>query len=66
MKMSLATYDQLAAAVRPHMTTESKTSERARWNALYASGFDYSEYLYGQGLNDDHIDTALRAIARHV
>ena len=44
---------------------------RYRWDLLYGADFLYppqaltgrmSEHLYAQGLNDEHIDTALRAI----
>lgn len=34
---------------------------RYRWDVLHASRFDVCE-LYAQGLNDNHIDTALRSI----
>jgi hypothetical protein len=38
------------------------TTERERWDALWASP-DHPEFLrrcYAEGLNDNHIDTALR------
>ena len=34
---------------------------RYRWDLLYGADFR-SEHFYAQGLNDEHIDTALRAI----
>ena len=37
------------------------TPKRYRWDLLSASLFP-TEVLYRSGLNDDHIDTALRAI----
>jgi hypothetical protein len=37
---------------------------RFRWDLLHASKFDTSA-LYAAGLNDTHIDTALRQIIRH-
>ena len=66
MKMTLATYDLLSDAVRPLMFGRAKLcleSERARWDALHASRFD-TRILYSQDLDDSHIDTALRAIAK--
>ena len=37
------------------------SAERFRWDALHASGFKTAP-LYSAGLNDSHIDTALRRI----
>lgn len=37
------------------------SAERFRWDMLHASGFN-TKPLYDAGLNDSHIDTALRRI----
>lgn len=37
------------------------SATRFRWDMLWASGFD-TRPLYDAGLNDSHIDTALRSI----
>ena len=59
MKISAELFDELKAVVRvPYEATE-----RQRWDALWASGYPVSK-LYDAGLNDDHIDTALKAIAK--
>jgi hypothetical protein len=36
---------------------------RQRWDALWNSGFDVAR-LYSEGLDDNHIDTALRTIGQ--
>ncbi len=38
------------------------TTERQRWDALYAhpDGAEFVKRCYAEGLNDNHIDTALR------
>ena len=69
MKMDPTTFAQLRAAIAGPMgkiMADGEVSpERARWDALWASGFDAAP-LYLAGLNDDHIDTALRKIAREL
>jgi hypothetical protein len=42
--------------------------KRVRWDALQAAGLIpwICDTLYPAGLNDDHIDTALRAVMREV
>jgi hypothetical protein len=62
MRMSQELYLRLRQAVAPHMPLDGMNSERARWDALWASGFDTRE-LYAESLNDAHIDTALKKIA---
>ena len=62
MKMSDSTYLALAAAIEP-FNLQPDTTMRQRWDSLWASGFDVNR-LYAEGLNDNHIDTALRRIAR--
>ncbi len=57
MKMRPETYKDLKAAI----ARTGMTAKRARWDALWASGFDVAR-LYKEGLNDEHIDTALRSI----
>jgi hypothetical protein len=59
MKITKSDYEALRTAVLPFMPAGA--AERERWDALWASEFDVMPlYTY---LNDDHIDTALRAIA---
>ena len=38
---------------------------RERWDFFWISGFKISR-LYDAGLNDDHIDTALRRVFKHL
>lgn len=63
MKMTAKQYAPLYRAVAPLLRGKRKITERDRWDALWMSGFPV-ERLYAAGLNDDHIDTALRRIAR--
>jgi hypothetical protein len=62
MRISQSLYLELRKVVEPHMPKEGMNSERARWDALRASGFD-THWLYKEVLNDAHIDTALKKIA---
>ena len=64
MKMSPGDFASLRAAVTPHLASTadpSHSSMRQRWDAMHKSGFD-TRPLYKAGLNDNHIDTALRRI----
>ena len=64
MKMSASDFAALRTAVTPHLATTADPSHsamRQRWDAMHKSGFD-TRPLYKAGLNDDHIDTALRRI----
>ena len=77
MKASPEQRAALAAAIHPLDITEHREAYRSgripradqikdldaryRWDLLWASRFDIAA-LYAAGLNDDHIDTALRAI----
>lgn len=64
MKMSPELFSALSAAVKPHIASTADPSHsptRQRWDALWKSGFD-TRKLYNAGLNDAHIDTALRRI----
>jgi hypothetical protein len=63
MKMSDDLFDDLRAAIDSVGGLVPEASMRNRWDALWRSGFNLSQ-LYKAGLNDDHIDTALRRIAR--
>lgn len=47
--------------VIPRIDRAKDTAMRHRWDALWAARFDCKP-LYDAGLNDNHIDTALRAI----
>ncbi len=62
MKMSPELYSELKAAVAPIGLIPEATM-RNRWDALWASKYPVNK-LYNAGLNDDHIDTALRQIVR--
>ena len=62
MKMSPVLFTELAAAIDATIILAPGATMRERWNALFASGFPVNR-LYDSGLNDNHIDTALRAIA---
>jgi hypothetical protein len=44
-----------------HYVAQGWSAKRFRWDMLHASGFN-TKGLYDAGLNDDHIDTALRSI----
>lgn len=64
MKMSSGDFAKLSAAVAPHLASTADPSHspmRQRWDAMHKSGYD-TRPLYKAGLNDDHIDTALRKI----
>ena len=65
MKMTRATYEALSDAVLPIMrkVAHMPLNERLRWDCLFASKFPI-ERLYNEGLDDNHVDTALRAIAK--
>jgi hypothetical protein len=73
MKMTPDHYNQLSAAIVAKLDSipniwrncrgQGLTPMRFRWDALHASKFD-TNVLYKAGLNDDHIDTALRAICK--
>ena len=62
MKMSSDSFAALQAALVPFLKPGA-ASERDRWYALWQSGFNVMS-LYRQGLDDTHIDTALRRIYR--
>ena len=71
MKMTDEHYNRLKAAIariwdpccpmRYAMT--GKSPDRLRWDLLHASKFPVG-ILYSAGLDDGHIDTALRRIVR--
>lgn len=64
MKMSSGDFASLSAAVKPHLASTADPAHspmRQRWDAMNKSGFNTSP-LYKAGLNDNHIDTALRKI----
>ena len=77
MKMGASTYNKLEAAVKGVLAAypgshekyraAGLSDERWRWDLLHASGFNTS-LLYAHngrpGLNDNHIDTALRQITK--
>lgn len=61
MKMDRHLYDKLAAALRDAPKAET---ERQRWDALFEHAGHIVGECYRAGLNDAHIDTALRRIFR--
>lgn len=65
MKMSPELYRELENAIWPRLPPirYGPSTMRQRWDFLWASGYDVNK-LYKAGLNDDHIDTALRTITR--
>jgi hypothetical protein len=62
MKMSGTLFADLRSAIEASGGLVQGASMRNRWDALWRSGFP-TQRLYAAGLNDDHIDTALRLIA---
>jgi hypothetical protein len=78
MRMSQRHFDELAAHVAAFLNgkclseddvtefyhARGLSMERARWDTLHASKFD-TRPLYAAGLNDAHVDTALRRILHH-
>ena len=59
MRMS----ETLQRELRQILPTERAATERARWDALWATGArasDWTTCCYAEGLADNHIDTALR------
>ena len=73
MRMSTDSFDRLSNALRPLLDTHptaiqeyheaGHSMQRFRWAVLYASKYDIRA-LYDEGLNDNHIDTALRKITK--
>ena len=71
MKISKGDYEKLKEAIAPHNSIFLRdtyealgySDERYRWDLLHRSGFKIS-ILYNQGLNDSHIDTALKRIIK--
>ena len=63
MKMSKNLYAEFASVLTTHMHPEA--NERERWSCLYTHcGTELHLKAYKAGLNDNHIDTALRKIAK--
>lgn len=63
MKMTPELFREVLAAVDAIGGITTGASMLQRWNTLHASGFP-TKRLYDAGLDDDHIDTALRLMAR--
>lgn len=55
-------FEGLKKAINAKGGIKQGASMRDRWDALHNSGYS-TKPLYDAGLNDDHIDTALRSIA---
>lgn len=82
MKIQPTTFDALrnhiSTFVRNHPTLVAQIQaksggkeKRFRWNLLWDSGVNAPDVrllwrMYDEGLNDDHIDTALRAIVKEL
>ena len=62
MKMTASLFAELQAAIDAIGGITTGASMLQRWNTLHASRFD-TRRLYDAGLNDEHIDTALRRMA---
>jgi hypothetical protein len=66
MKANPLLVERLANAIKAHGGMPVNASERQRWDAMWravdAGAFDVGAF-YTAGMNDDHIDTALRRIA---
>lgn len=79
LKLSAARVDAMRAAITPIDTPERRAAYlsgrfpradrvrnldvRYRWDALHASGFRTADLYAEPGIDDSHIDSALRAIA---
>lgn len=60
MKMAMEYENTIREAMRANPLSRNAT-ERQRWNWLFANlSQAFISTLYRQGLNDSHIDTALR------
>lgn len=78
MKMTHTRFQDLQAHIQAFLTSRNLSEDevtehyharglspkRARWDVLYASKYP-AGVCYDEGLNDDHIDTALRRIMHH-
>jgi hypothetical protein len=62
LKISKARFNELRAAIEVVGGIPKDSTVRQRWDALWASGYN-SNLLYNEGLNDTHIDSALRKIS---
>lgn len=76
--MSAEMFDELHSHITRYLSSKSLSEdqiteyyndrawplERARWDVLHYSGFPVRR-LYDAGLQDPHIDTALRKILHH-
>ena len=63
MKMAKDLFEELRIAIDAVGGLTPEATMRNRWDQLFRSGFPVKR-LYDAGLNDDHIDTALRQTAR--
>ena len=73
MKMHRLDYLELERAINARFSAADRvaiwsryvardlSARRFRWDLLHASGFNFTS-LYQYGINDNHIDTALRRI----
>lgn len=65
MKISDTLYAELSAAIKASGGLKAGATMRERWDGLWRSKFNVSR-LYNAGLNDNHIDTALRHLAEDI
>jgi hypothetical protein len=63
MTMPKALFEELTSAIDAVGGLTSTATMRNRWDQLWRSQYPVKK-LYDAGLNDNHIDTALRHIAR--
>lgn len=74
MRISKTSFEKLSVSIKEVIKLYPNAQEyykrngfsdkRFRWDCLWASKFNISD-LYSEGLNDEHIDTALRDILNH-
>jgi len=75
MKISPVLYSELKTAIvsvvpepsrlREWYASQGLSESRMLWDCFWQSRFDCNR-LYGDGLNDSHIETALRSIGRDI
>lgn len=63
MKMSPELFAELSAAIARVGGLTPQAAMRTRWDQLWRSRFNVMR-LYNSGLDDEHIDTALRRISK--
>lgn len=64
MKINPLMLEDLRKAIDATGGLTANATMRQRWDALWRSKFDVRRF-YKAGMNDDHIDTALRRVAQN-